>query len=72
MTDMQQRARGMADTIMGMFWYNYLKSEPAFIMRDLIAIEIEKAEQRGRDVGRAIGWDAAKRDTSAMLEKITA
>ncbi len=23
--------------------------------------------ERGKDVGRAIGWDAAKRDTSKML-----
>jgi hypothetical protein len=28
----------------------------------------DEAEQRGRDIGRAVGWDAAKRDTSSTLE----
>jgi len=26
--------------------------------------------ERGKDIGRMIGWDAAKRDTGAMLDKI--
>ena len=37
----------MADTIVGMFWDNFLSSERALRMRDLIAIEFEKAEMRG-------------------------
>jgi hypothetical protein len=50
-----------ATTIMGLFWDNFLKSEPAFIMRDVIAIEIEKAKQ-----------SAPKSETEAKLAKLHA
>lgn len=39
--------RERADSIMRLFWDNFLRSESAFVMRDIIAIEIEKAERRG-------------------------
>lgn len=38
----------MADVISRLFWDNYLKSEPALTMRDVIAVELEKAEDRGK------------------------
>ncbi len=38
----------VADAIMRLFWDNFLQSEKAFQMRDVIAIELEKAEERGR------------------------
>lgn len=42
------RNRDMADTISRLFWDNFIKSEPALTMRDVIAIELEKAEERAR------------------------
>jgi hypothetical protein len=48
-----------ATTIMGLFWENFLKSEPAFIMRDVIAIEIEKAKR-----------STPKSETEAKLAKL--
>jgi len=43
-----ERNRDMADTISRLFWDNFIKSEPALTMRDVIAIELEKAEDRAR------------------------
>lgn len=43
------RNRDMADTISRLFWDNFIKSEPAQVMRDVIAIELEKAEMRARE-----------------------
>ena len=40
-------ARAVAGRILDLFWDNFLKSEPAFIMRDIIAIELEKAKSAG-------------------------
>lgn len=40
--------RDRADSIIRLFWDNFLRSESAFVMRDVIAIEIEKAEMRNR------------------------
>ena len=39
----REEARQKADTIIGLFWHNFQKSEPAFIMRDVIAIALENA-----------------------------
>lgn len=68
MTDIQKRAREQADKILATFWTNLLSSERGYIMRDVIAIEIAKAEENGRDIGRAIGWGAAKNDTSRLFQ----
>lgn len=38
-----EKARQQANNIMEMFWHNFLKSEPAFVMRDVIAIALENA-----------------------------
>ena len=48
MAEDTKRHREMADVISRLFWDNYLKSEPALTMRDVIAIELEKAEDRGK------------------------
>ena len=44
-------ARSKANTIITMFWDNFQKSEPTFVMRDVIAIEIEKAFNKGVNCG---------------------
>lgn len=38
-----EKARKQANNIMEMFWHNFLKSESAFVMRDVIAIALENA-----------------------------
>ena len=43
------RNRDMADTIARLFWDNFIKSEPALTMRDVITIELDKAEARAHD-----------------------
>lgn len=40
--------RDKADAICRLFWENFIKSEPALMMRDVIAIELEKVEDRGK------------------------
>jgi len=40
----RDEARKKADTIINLFWHNFQKSEPAFIMRDVIAIALENAD----------------------------
>ncbi len=45
----KDRNRDMADTISRLFWNNFIKSEPALVMRDVITIELEKAETRARE-----------------------
>jgi hypothetical protein len=42
----QDEARQRADTIMSLFWDNFLKSESAFIMRDVIAIALEDVARK--------------------------
>lgn len=41
-----EQARKQANNIMEMFWHNFLKSEPAFVMRDVIAIALENANNQ--------------------------
>ena len=41
-----EKARQQANNIMEMFWHNFLKSEPAFVMRDVIAIALENANNQ--------------------------
>ena len=41
--------RDMADAISRLFWDNFLKTEPALIMRDVIAIELDKARDTERE-----------------------
>jgi hypothetical protein len=41
-----EKAREQANNIMEMFWHNFLKSEPAFVMRDVIAIALENADNK--------------------------
>lgn len=41
-----EQARKQANNIMEMFWHNFLKSEPAFVMRDVIAIALENADNQ--------------------------
>ncbi len=49
---MRNRNREMADAISRLFWENYLKTEPALTMRDVIAVELDKAYDRGFEAGQ--------------------
>ena len=46
---MSDHHRDLADAITRLVWDNFLKTEPAMVLRDLIAVELEKAEERGRE-----------------------
>jgi hypothetical protein len=64
-----ERNRDMADTISRLFWDNFIKSEPALTMRDVIAIELEKAEDRSRiQVLKSIAANLAQRYRDDQLE----
>ena len=49
MTAGENHHRDLADTISRLFWDNFLKSEPALVMRDVIAIELDKARDAERE-----------------------
>jgi hypothetical protein len=51
--------RHMADTISRLFWDNFIKSEPALTMRDVIAVELDKARDAERARCLKIAEDAA-------------
>ena len=51
--------RDMADSISRLFWDNFIKSEPALIMRDVIAVELDKARDAERARCLKIAEDAA-------------
>ena len=72
---MSEENQSKATAIMGLFWENFLKSEPAFIMRDVIAIEMEKAvsAERGRciaiiNAARSGEVDQDLRSIRSMIE----
>lgn len=49
---MKNRSMELADAISRLFWENYLRTEPALTMRDIIAVELDKAYERGFEEGR--------------------
>lgn len=41
--------RDRADAVLRLCWDNFLATEPTFVLRDLIVVEMEKARERERD-----------------------
>jgi hypothetical protein len=62
--------RDMADAISRLFWDNFIKSEPAMVMRDVIAIELDKARdaERERCVSAIHDWSGFSNDEKNIAE----